>query len=283
MGPAPRHPHRRPQIRDRLLTTFGITRSLNEIDLIEYSIRRMLRQVDHIIIGDNSTDGGWEVLEGLVAEGHPITLLEDKKLSWQQNEVMTEYAFRAADMGAVWVCPFDIDEAWLPCDSARIADSLATVPDTVLVAFTANLTHSATTEDDMTDPDPMSRMKWRSPERLPLGKVACRVVPGFEIGHGNHSATYPGVRHIPTVHNVIESRHFPYRTADQFITRVQGAWPPLRDSGLSRSHGAHMWGYGELLDRHGPEGLRDWFNSKFLFDHPATNVEGLVFDPLPPL
>jgi glycosyltransferase involved in cell wall biosynthesis len=239
------------------MATFGITRSLNEVDLLEYSIRRMVRQVDHVIIGDNSTDGGREVLEGLVAEGLPITLLEDTKLNWQQREVMTEYAFRAADMGADWVCPFDIDEAWLPCEGARISRSLATVPETILVAVAANLTHSATTEDDMTNPDPMSRMKWRSPERLPLGKVACRVLPGLEIGHGNHSATYKGVRHVPTVQGVIESRHFPYRTAEQFVKRVQHAWPMLRDSGLPQSHGAHMWGYGDLLDRAGPEGLAE--------------------------
>lgn len=268
------------------MTTFGITRSFNEVDLLEHAIRRMLRQVDHIIIGDNSTDGGWEALEKLVADDLPITLFRDVKPSWQQREVMTEYAFRARDMGAEWVCPFDIDEAWLPCDlgpGPRIADSLATVPEPILIAVAANLTHAATTEDDMTDPDPMSRMKWRSPERLPLGKVACRVRTGLRIGHGNHDAIYKGVRHVPTVHGVIESRHFPYRTADQFIKRVQGAWPQLRDSGLPQTHGAHMWGYGEMLDRCGPEGLRDWFNSKFLFDHPATNPEGLVFDPLPPL
>ena len=78
------------------MTTFGITRSFNEVDLLEYSVRRMARQVDHIIIGDNSTDGGREALERLVADGLPITLLEDKKLNWQQREVMTEYAPLAA-------------------------------------------------------------------------------------------------------------------------------------------------------------------------------------------
>lgn len=265
------------------MTTFGITRSLNEVDLIEFSLRRMLAQVDHVIIGDNSTDGTREVIEQLVADGYPITLHDDTKLNWQQRDVMTAYAFEAAEQGAEWVCPFDIDEAWLPCEGRRIADSLATVPESIMAAVAANLTHSATTEDDMSDPDPMARMKWRSPERLPLGKVACRVRPGLLIGHGNHSVAYNGMKHVATVQGVIESRHFPYRTADQFVKRVQGAWPMLRDSGLPKSHGAHMWGYGDLLDRCGPEGLRDWFNSKFLFDHPATNPEGLVFDPLAPV
>jgi hypothetical protein len=264
------------------VTTFGITRSKNEVDLIEWSIRRMLVQVDHVIIGDNSDDGTREVLEKLVADGLPITLLDDQELSWRQREVMTEYAFMAHDMGAEWVCPFDIDEAWYP-RVGRIADRLAELDPVVLIAIAANLTHAATTEDDMSNPDPMDRMKWRAPERLPLGKIACRVRGGLQIGHGNHSATYDGILHPPCVQGVIESRHFPYRTADQFIKRVEGAWPPLRDSGLPESHGAHMRGYGDLLDRAGPEGLREWFNTKFLFDDPAHNPEGLVFDPLPPL
>lgn len=264
------------------MRVFGITRSLNEVDLIEWSLRRMLVQVDHIIIGDNSTDGTREIIEQLVAEGLPITLLDDKLLNWQQNVVMTNYAFMARDMGAEWVCPFDIDEAWYGCDG-RIADSLKGVPPSVLIAIAANLTHAATTEDDMDNPDPMDRMKWRSPERLPLGKVAVRVRDGLQIGHGNHSATYEGVRHVPSVQNVIESRHFPYRTAEQFLKRVQGCWPMLRDSGLPRSHGAHMWGYGEMLDRAGAQAVIDWFNTKFLFDDPANNPEGLVYDPLPPL
>lgn len=262
------------------MITFGITRSLNEVDLIEWSIRRMLAQVDHIIIGDNSTDGTREILEKLVAE-LPITLLDDTKLNWEQRDVMTEYAYMARDMGAEWVCPFDIDEAWLPCDGGRIADRLPELPDAVLVVIAANLTHCATTEDDPNDPDPMHRMGWRNAERLPLGKIACRVRDGLRIGHGNHWAEYLGIRHPPSVQGVIESRHFPYRTADQFIKRVQGAWPMLRDSGLPKSHGAHMWGYGDLLDRAGPEGLREWFNTKFLFDDPANNPE-LAFDRLPP-
>jgi hypothetical protein len=264
------------------MTTFGITRSLNEVDLVSYSLRRMLQQVEHVIVGDNSTDGTREEIEKLVADGLPITLLEDRKLNWQQREVMTEYAFMARDMGAEWVCPFDIDEAWLPSEG-RISDRLAELPGHVLLVVAANLTHSATTEDDMGDPDPMSRMKWRSPQRLPLGKVACRVVDGLQIEHGNHSATFAGVKHPPMVQGVIECRHFPYRTADQFLKRVEGAWPMLRDSGLPRSHGAHMWGYGDLLDRAGPDAVREWFNTKMLFDNPADNVEGLVFDPLPPL
>lgn len=256
------------------MTTFGITRCKNEADIIESSLRRMLNQVDHIIVGDNSTDGSREIIETL-----PVTLLDDEALNWQQREVMTDYAQLAAAKGADWVVPFDIDEVWFAAEG-RISDQLAALPDEVLIVRATNITHCVTTEDDPADPDPLSRMAWRNIEILPLGKVACRARPGLRIGHGNHSAEYDEVRYAPSITDILGARHFPYRSPEQFIKRVEGAWPPLRDSGLPRSHGAHMWGYGELLDAGGPAALREWFETKFTFPDPANNPE-LVHDPLP--
>jgi hypothetical protein len=43
-----------------------------------------------------------------------------------------------------------------------------------------------------------------------------------------------------------------------------------------------MWGYGDLLDRAGPDAVRAWFTDKMFFRDPAANPE-LMFDPLPPL
>lgn len=263
------------------MTTFGITRSKNEVDIVSSSLQRMATHVDHIIIGDNSDDGTREEIEKLVADGWPITLHDDTALSWQQCDVMTAYAREAAEHHAQWVIPFDIDEVF-HSEYGRIADRLEELPEEVLIAVATNVTHCVTDEDDPSDPDPLSRMGWRNAEVLPLGKIACRTHPGLQIGHGNHSAAYAGVRHAPSVHDVIGARHFPYRSPEQFIKRVEGAWPPLRDSGLPRTHGAHMWGYGELLDAGGPDALREWFDTKFTFRDPANNPE-IVFDPLPRL
>lgn len=260
------------------MTTFGITRSKNEDDLIEWSLRRMLHHVDHIIIGDNSTDDTRPIIERLIAEGLAITLLDDEALSYQQCDVMTAYAHRARDMGAQWGVFFDIDEAW-QCEG-RITDQLATLPEHVLIAPARNLTHCATDTDDPADPDPMHRMGWRSAQMLPLVKVACRLRDDLRIGHGNHSATYDREPRPAAVNDLIESRHFPYRSPEQFIKRVQGAWPPLRDSGLPETHGAHMRAYGQHLDEFGEEGLRRWFANGMFFENPAANPE-LVHDPLP--
>lgn len=260
------------------MSVYGITRSRNEADIIVGSILRMLREVDHIIVGDGSDpgEGTREALEEMVADGFPLTVIDDQELNWRQREVMTGFAHMAREQGAAWVLCFDIDEVWLsPVD--RIGDALALLPASAMIVLAENYTYAATALDDETETDPMRRMCWRSAAALPLPKVACRTRPDLVIGHGNHSAHYEGK--AKTVRGVIRCAHFPYRSPEQFIKRVRGAWPPLRDSGLPESHGSHMWAYGRALDEGGEEALRAWFREGMWFEDPRA--AGLVYDPLP--
>lgn len=261
------------------MATFGITRSMNEVDITRGSIVRMLGQVDHIIIGDNSTDGTREILEELVAYGAPITLLEDRKLNFEQRDVMTNYAHQAREMGGEWGVFFDIDEVWT-AERGRISDRLAELPAHILVAHASNVTHCCTSEDDPDEPDPITRMGWRSAEKLPLGKVACRLTDDLRVGHGNHSAVFGRLRHPAAVLDLIGSRHYPYRSPEQFVKRVKGAYPMLKASGLPRTHGQHMHEYGEHWEEFGEEGLRRWFQNGMFFENPAENPD-LVYDPAP--
>lgn len=260
------------------MTTFGIARSRNEADIIEWSILRMLDQVDHVIIGDDSTDGGQHSLERLVAEGLPLTVVWDDEPAYHQPEVVKRLMLQARDMGAVWAVPFDLDEAW-SADVGRVADRLAELPEHVLIATARNMNHTATILDDPIDPDPMHRMGWRSREMLPLMKVAVRIRGDVEMAHGNHSARFLQEPLPPAINGVLESRHFPYRTPEQFIKRVRDNWPDLKASGLSRGHGAHIWAYGEHLDQYGEDGLRAWFNDGMLHKDPEGD-DSLVFDPI---
>lgn len=264
------------------MTTFGITRVRDEDDIIEPSLRRMCAQVDHIIVGEGcSSDETRPIIERLVAEGLPITLFDDEALNYEQRDVMTGYARIAREMGAKWGLFYDTDEAW-NADSGPITDVLDGLSADVLIVHADNTTHCATSEDDPTDPDPMSRMKWRSVDVLPLGKVACRLRDDLVIDHGNHAAHYTQHPRPRTISDVLHSRHFPYRTPEQFIKRVSIAWPMLQKSGLPESHGEHMRLYGRCLDEHGEEGLRIWFRDGMFFEDPASNPK-LVFDPIPAL
>lgn len=262
------------------MTTFGIARSYNEVDIIEWSMRRMVRQVDHIIIGDNSNDGTEDILHDLAKE-LPLTVVYEDGAIYDQCEVMTDFAIRALRAGADWGVFFDIDEAWAAREGT-LSEQFARVPDYIMIAIARNLNHCATNRDDPTDPDPMHRMGWRSQAVLPLNKVACRLREDIQVAFGNHAATYMAEPYAASIEHIVQSRHYPYRSPEQFIKRVKHAWPQLRDSGLPETLGAHMRAYGLHLDEFGEEGLRRWFDNGMLAKDPETNPD-LVFDPLPPL
>ncbi len=261
------------------MTTFGIARSRNEADIIEWSILRMLRQVDHVIIGDDSTDGGELALQRLVDEGLPVTVVWDDEPAYHQPEVVKRLMLQARDMGAEWAVPFDLDEAWT-ADVGRVADRLAELPEHVLIATARNMNHTATILDDPEDPDPMHRMGWRSREMLPLMKVAVRIRDDVRMAHGNHSASFDAEPFPAAINGVLESRHFPYRTPEQFIKRVLDNWPDLKAaSSLHPGHGAHIRAYGEHYDEFGEAGLREWFANGLLAKNPVDDPS-LVFDPI---
>jgi hypothetical protein len=265
------------------LTTDGpvvaIARSFNEIDIVESSVRRMAHHVDRVIVLDNSGDGSLEVLRELEAD-LPLEVFLDDEPNFRQREVVTRFAHYAREKyDASWVVPFDLDEIWLP-SYGRIRDRLRELPDTILVAPARLLTHACTTEDDRSESDPFERMRWREVEMLPLPKVAARCREDLWIDHGSHSCHFEHEPHPAHVPGILEARHFPYRSAEQFVKRVRGAYPQLKRSGLPRSHGLHMWEYGETLERHGEDALVGHFNGAMCFDNPAER-DHLTLDPVP--
>lgn len=259
--------------------TYAITRVKDEVDIIEYSLRRMLRQVDHIIVGYNSSDGTIEKIEELIDEGHPIYAIPDHLGGTRQREVMNEYARIAFHEGAKWVLPYDTDEVWYS-DKGPIKDALDLVPHDVKLVTATNTTHCATSADDPSDPDAFSRMGWRDKNILPLGKVACRTALDIQIDHGNHACTYASDSSPHSMSGIIAIRHFPYRTPTQLVKRVEAVWPDLKASGLPESHGNHMRLYGRVLEEHGPEGLFKWFMDGMFFTNPETR-DDITYDPCP--
>ena len=256
----------------------AVSRVLNEDDIAAESARRMAAQVDHVIIGEGgSVDGTREAIQALVDEGLPITLQDDPTRNHEQARVMTELAHQAREMGATWVIPYDTDEVWLGRDG-RVADTLANLPPEAMLAPARLINHICTSADP-DEPNPFKRMGWRETQVLPLPKVACRALPDLSIHDGNHGASYD-TRHVLSVTDMLEVRHFPYRSPEQFIKRIEIAWPQVRDSDKPESYAAHIRAYGQHLEEFGPEGLRRWFKNAMFFEDPENNPD-LIYDPLP--
>lgn len=255
-------------------SVFGISLIRDEVDIVEQTVRRMREQVDHVMVLDNgSRDGTREILEQLGVE-----VFDDPDPAHYQSRKMSWLAQRAGERGAEWVVPFDADEAWR-ARNGTIKHALAALPPEILIAEATLFDHVATARD-REDAPPLTRMVWRRVQPTPMRKVACRVRPGLVIHEGNHSASYPGVKHPPAALDALVVRHFPYRSADQFVKKVRNGAAALNATNLPEGIGKHWRDYGRLLDARGPEAIHEVFFGHFWSADPE-NDERLVLDPCP--
>jgi hypothetical protein len=254
----------------------------NEADIIGPIIEHMLTQVDRIIVADNlSTDGTREILQSF-----PIQVIDDLEEGYYQSKKMTALAQIAREQGAQWVVPFDADEYWTTRTSQTIKQALKSLPPTVLVA-TADLWDHVATGEDPDEPNPLKRIQWRRSIPVPLPKVACRVTREMVIEQGNHSATYPDTAWPPTIKNLLTVRHFPYRSVEQFLSKVQLGAAAYKATDLPDSMGAHWRQWGAILESEGEEAVAGIFRKFFWRHTPSEPIyidteyqPGLVLDPV---
>lgn len=252
------------------MTTFGVAMVKDEADVIAGTLTHMADEVDHILVADNnSTDGTREILAEL-EDRLPLTVVDDPDPAYFQSHKMSRLAEAAARQGATWIVPFDADEVWFAED--RISVILAGLP---CHTAWASLTNHYATAIDVYDPDPFRSMVWRWAYPQPLPKVAFRWQEGTVIHQGNHGVTGPD-NFGPTVLGI---RHFPYRSAEQFVRKAVNGAAAYKATDLPVTEGAHWRAYGDIYDRLGEEGLAEVFRQHFHYLSPTDS--GMVLDPAP--
>lgn len=254
------------------MATFGISMVKDEADIVATTVAHMLEQVDHVIVLDNgSTDGTREILAEL-----DVDVIDDPEVGYYQSQKMSELAHRAGDIGADWVIPFDADEWWYTPHHATIAELLNGTAEQWLT-ITAELYDHVATGADEDLADPVQRIGWRRTSPAPLPKVACRTRSDLIIHQGNHGATYDGGS---TALAGLIVRHFPYRSAEQFVSKVRNGAAAYAATDLAFSEGQHWRQYGQLLDAHGPAVVEDVFRTWFWVADPSVDP-ALILDPAP--
>lgn len=255
----------------------------DEADIVEATVRQMASQVDFLIVADNrSVDGTREILDAL-ADELPLTVIDEPQKGHYQSQVMTALAGMGADRGAEWLVPFDGDE-WFRSEEGRIADVLP--ESSKPVVFVPSYTHVATAEDDLREPDPTKRMKWRKHERDKRPKSACRALTGLTINAGNHTVSYGRGRPGWTVGR-FRIHHFQWRSPEHFERKVRNGAAALAAAGYEDRVCFHWREYGAILREDGPDALRRVYYQHHYRTNPREEVvvdgermPALIFDPV---
>lgn len=255
------------------MTVAAIAMVKDEADVIAGSVLHMSDEVDWLLVADNgSADGTRQILEEL-AEKLPLHVLDDPEPGYYQSQKMTLLAQKAAVMGATWIVPFDADELWVShVDRLRVV--LPELDAHVASAALFNHFPSAVDPDGI---DPFRTIVWRQQEKAPLPKVAFRWERSAVVHQGNHGVTLERTD-VRTV-EALEIRHFPYRSAEQFVSKARNGAAAYRATDLPEHQGAHWRAYGDLLDRFGESALEDVFREHFWHLSPVDH--GLIPDPAP--
>jgi hypothetical protein len=251
----------------------AVTMVRDEADVIEGTLRAMAREVDLVLVADNGSTDETPVILSALARELPIEILEDPDPAYYQARKMTALAAEASRRGASWVVPFDADERWYS-PFGPIGRVLGDLPDDVSLAPAVLYDHVATGLDP--DGPPIERMAWRRRDPAPLPKVAARARPAVRIHQGNHGADFGG-----PVPGLLAVRHFPYRSAEQFVSKVRNGAAAYRATDLPADQGTHWRQYGAILDASGPEVLIAEVFRRWFWVADPTQDETLIRDPAP--
>jgi GT2 family glycosyltransferase len=235
----------------------------DEVDVIATTVRQLVGEgVEQVIVADNrSTDGTAALLEQLVTDGLPLSVLPDDDPGHRQGDKITALAHEAARRGADWVLPFDADELWYsPLPGRTIADAVLDLPADVDVVLAEGWDHVARTSGGLSP--------WRRPEPRPehLPKVVFRAGLGRRVAEGSHAVTPAG----HAVRGPLAYRHLQYRSPEQMARKVRQGAAALVAAGMPADVGVH-W---RELDALPDEGIAaEWER--------LCAEEGLVYDPAP--
>lgn len=242
------------------MSAIGITMVRNEEDVIEHVVRHMLVQVDQVVVADNlSTDQTREILDGINDER--LVVVDDDDPAYRQSEKMTALAEMFAYAGD-WVVPFDADELWNAPVEQRLSDWLYTYDESV--AAGRPWVHVPTLPRKLID-CPFEGMPQRMTVQETWPKAALRWESGMTIEQGNHWTT-------SAVPDVLDIRHFQYRSLEHFRRKVTQGTQALELADLPADSGAHWRYYASLPERALTEWWHEYTNQPLVFDTPMCRM-----------
>jgi hypothetical protein len=214
----------------------GAAQVRNEADIIEAFVRHNLSRLDGLLVIDHrSDDRTRDILAALAREGLPLAVTHDDDAAQRQPENITRLARVAFAQGADCVVPLDADEFLKVPHRAAFERTLSSLPPDLCAALEWQ-TYVPEAHADAMDPLAAARRR-RATEAHGLHKVlltrAFAQAPAAVVGPGNHTVLMHGARQdvartpvrlarLPSA--VAALAHFPVRSIDQLVRKIEVGW-----------------------------------------------------------
>ena len=232
---------------------------------LEYHLHR---GVDYLVVTDNlSVDGTREILEEYRRIGKLLYIHEPED-NYAQSVWVTRMARLAAEeFAADWVINSDADEFWWPEQAADLKEVLRAVPPSIsaLSSLRTNFLPRPR-QGDQNILRSMIYREVRSTNSLgqPLPPKIChRANPRVVIEQGNHVISVGGVEVDAVQTDELSIFHFPMRSSQQFINKIEKGGAAYARSGLPPDVG-ETWR--TLYQRHREERTLDDYFERHVVD-----------------
>ncbi|MBB2184795.1 MAG: glycosyltransferase family 2 protein [Gluconacetobacter liquefaciens] len=200
----------------------GVTRTLNENDIIESVIRHHLALVDHVIVmDDGSNDNTAEIVYSLIEEGLPVSIIERRCVIFDEgNRNTVLYNLAKNKFCADWVLFFDADEF---VDVRRVDNDLKRylegIPENFDSVSLDMFNYTDSIFDDGNERNVPRRLLWRTKNPLDVFKVIVRgnLEGVVSIHAGNHCGYLDGVPMNSLRSDNVFISHYPRRSGWQDI------------------------------------------------------------------
>lgn len=198
----------------------GVSRVLNEADVIEAFIRHHATLLDlHILLDNGSTDGTIDILRALHAEGVPLQVYQTQSPLFMEQAYNTGLYRLALQEAADWVFYLDADELLVMRDAARLAEILALAPPGIICLRLPGFRYERPRPAPNEHPFGALLRRAAEPE---MHKIAVRRIDParIHIAAGNHFAFVDGREDAGLSQDRLLLAHVPDRSPLQLACKV---------------------------------------------------------------